>query len=90
MSYSDFENRLLLAFAAAAADGSHIDAFTVAETVGSVVEPEVNEQLVRDAVRSFEQQGYFHSVVRGQRGSISMMITAEGRKAAERLKERPT
>ena len=82
MCYSDFETRLLLALAAAAADGSQPSVFVVAETVA----PQVNPQWVRDAVRSFEQRGYFHPVVRPTHVSaIFMAITAEGRKAAQKI-----
>jgi hypothetical protein len=82
MCYSDFETRLLLALAAAAADSSQPSAFVVAETVA----PQVNPQWVRAAVRSFEQRGYFHSVVRPAHVStIFMAITAEGRKAAQKI-----
>jgi copper(I)-binding protein len=82
MTYSDFETRLLLALAATAADGSQPSAFVVAATVA----PQVNAQWVRDAVLSFEQRGYFHRVVRPMYVSaIFMTITAEGRKAAEKL-----
>jgi hypothetical protein len=82
MTYSNFETRLLLALAAAAADGSQPSAFVVAETVA----PRVNAQWVRDALLSFEQRGYFHRVVRPMYGSaIFVTITAEGRKAAEML-----
>jgi DNA-binding MarR family transcriptional regulator len=50
------------------------------------VAPQVNAQWVRDAVLSFEQRGYFHRVVRPMYVSaIFMTITAEGRKAAEKL-----
>jgi hypothetical protein len=82
MCYSDFETRLLLALASATADGSQPSAFVVAETVA----PQVNPQWVRDAVRSFEQRGYFHPVVRPTHVSaIFMAITAEGRKAAQKI-----
>jgi DNA-binding MarR family transcriptional regulator len=54
--------------------------------VAATVAPQVNAQWVRDAVLSFEQRGYFHRVVRPMYVSaIFMTITAEGRKAAEKL-----
>jgi hypothetical protein len=82
MTYSDFETRLLLALAAAATDGSQPSAFVVAATVA----PQVNAQWVRDAVRSFVQRGYFQTTVLPTHTSaIFMTITAEGRKAAEKL-----
>jgi hypothetical protein len=81
----EFEIRFLLALvdAADAAERGQCEAFEVTQAVL----PQVKEQWVRDAVRSYQQQGYLGPV--GSRpldGRIILTISAEARKATESLK----
>ena len=84
MTYSDFERRLLMALvdAADASERGQCEALDVAETVL----PQVKDQWVSDAVRSYEQRGYIGPISRPLDGRIFLMISGEGRKAAESLK----
>ena len=85
MTYAEFEPRLLVALVDAADLDSRgrCEAFAVAETIL----PRVAEKWVRDAVGSLQQQGCLGNVIRplGE-SSISLDISGEGRKAAERLR----
>jgi hypothetical protein len=84
MTYSDFEIRLLMALvdSADASERGQCEAFDVAETVL----PQANDQWVSDAVRSYEQRGYIGPISRPLERRIVLMISGEGRKAAENLK----
>jgi DNA-binding MarR family transcriptional regulator len=85
MSYSDFEIRLLIALvdSADASERGQCEAFDVAETVL----PQVNDQWVSDAVRSYEQRGYIGLISRPlERRLVFLTISSESRKAAESLK----
>ena len=85
ITYREFEMRLLLALvdAADATERGQCEAFQVAQTVV----PQVKEQWVRDAVQSYERQGYLGPVSRPLDGRIIVMISGEARKATESLKE---
>jgi hypothetical protein len=84
MTYSDFEIRLLMAIvdSADASERGQCEAFDVAETVL----PQVKDQWVSDAVRSYEQRGYIGLISRPLERRIVLTISGEGRKAAESLK----
>jgi hypothetical protein len=86
MTYSEFEIRLLLALvdAADATERGQCEAFQVAQTVL----PQVKEQWVRDAVRSYEQKGYLGPTMSRQLGGgkIILTISGEARKITENLK----
>jgi hypothetical protein len=84
MTYSEFENWFLVALvdAADSTERGQCEAGPVAETVL----PEVSEKWVSDAVRTFEERQYLGAVVRPQAGRILLMISGEGRKAADSLK----
>jgi hypothetical protein len=84
MTYSDFEIRLLMALvdSADASERGQCEAFDVAETVL----PQVKDQWVSGAVRSYEQRGYIGLISRPLERRIVLTISGEGRKAAESLK----
>jgi hypothetical protein len=84
MTYSDFEIRLLMALvdSADASERGQCEAFDVAETVL----PQVKDQWVSDAVRSYKQRGYIGLISRPLERRIVLTISGEGRKAAESLK----
>ena len=84
MTYSNFEIRLLMALvdSADASERGQCEAFEVAETVL----PQVKDQWVSDAVRSYEQGGYIGLISRPLERRIVLTISGEGRKAAESLK----
>jgi hypothetical protein len=84
MTYSNFEIRLLMALvdSADASERGQCEAFEVAETVL----PQVKDQWVSDAVRSYEQGGYIVLISRPLERRIVLTISGEGRKAAESLK----
>jgi hypothetical protein len=84
MTYSEFEERLLVALvdAADATERGQVGAHGVAETVL----PGAREQWVQDAVRAYEVHGYLGPVSRGLDGSINLMISGDGRRAADRLR----
>jgi hypothetical protein len=85
MTYSEFENRLLIGLvdATGATQRGQCEARQVAETVL----PGAREQWVGDAVQVYDQQGYLGPAIsRGLDGTIRLMISGEGRKAAERLR----
>jgi hypothetical protein len=89
MTYSQFEDELLVASvqtadaAIAANPNSHgqVDASTVAESVL----PGVSERWVRDAVKSFESNGWVYNVVVPLSGGVVFMVTGPGRRKAESL-----
>jgi hypothetical protein len=91
MSYSEFQDRLLVALMRAAnakskADPNSlgiVDAFEVATDAGL---PE-QEQWSSDAVQTFETKGWV-GAVRDLSGGIRLMITGEGREQAERMQLR--
>jgi hypothetical protein len=83
--YTEFELRFLLALvdAADAAERGQCEAFQVARAVL----PQVKEQWVRDAVRSYEQQGYLGPAIsRPLDGRIILTISGKARKATESLR----
>jgi hypothetical protein len=84
MDYREFEIRLLVALVDAAdvTERGQCEAFRVAQAVL----PQVKEQWVRDAVDSYEKQGYLGLVSRPLDGQIILMISGEARKATESLK----
>jgi hypothetical protein len=86
MTYTEFEMQFLVALvdAADSTERGQCEAFSVAETVL----PGVDERWVRDAVNRFDQEKYFDPVIKelGPEGKILMMISGEGRKAADRVK----
>jgi hypothetical protein len=85
MTYHAFENLLLLALldAADASDHGLCEAFRAAGTVL----PQVKDQWVRDAVRSYEQRNYLRIIFRPlEERLIHLQISGEARKAAERLR----
>jgi hypothetical protein len=85
MTYGEFENRLFVALVDAtdAKQRGQCEALQVAETVL----PGASEQWVRDAVQVYDQRGYLGPAIsRGLDGTIRLMISGEGRKAAERLR----
>ena len=85
MTYSDFEKRLFIALVdtADATQRGQCEALHVAETLL----PGVKGQWVGDAVRGYEQLGYLGPAIsRGLNGTTGLMISGEGRKAAESLR----
>jgi hypothetical protein len=83
--YTEFELRFLLALvdAADAAERGQCEAFQVARAVL----PQVKEQWVRDAGRSYEQQGYLGPAIsRPLDGRIILTISGKARKATESLR----
>jgi hypothetical protein len=84
MTYSEFEERLLVALAdgADATERGQVAAHRVAETVF----PGVRDQWVNDAVQAYEVHGYLGPVSRGLDGSINLMLSGGGRRAADRLR----
>lgn len=83
-TYSEFEIRLLPALVEAAEPSGRgqCEALEVAETVS----PGVKEQWMRDAVGSYEQEGYLGVVSRPLDGTIGLTVSGKGGKEAERRK----
>jgi hypothetical protein len=73
---------LALVDAADSTERGSCEAGSVAETVLS----DVSEKWVSDAVRTFEERKYLGLVVRPQAGGIVLMISGDGRKAADSLR----
>lgn len=92
LTYSEYEDALLLAIVEAADYGAaggnrrgQVEVFEAAEHAGL----ERKEQWIRDAVRSFENQGFVFNVVRPlMQQETWLMVTAEGRKHAEFIRSR--
>lgn len=93
MTYSQFEDALLLAIVEASEYGAaggnsrgQVEVFEAAEHAGL----ERKENWINDAVTSFENQGLVFNVVRplGLPLRTLLMITAEGRKHADSIRSR--
>jgi hypothetical protein len=86
MTYHEFETRFLpvLVDAADSTERGRCEAFSLARTFW----PQVKEQWVRDAVRSYEQRGYLGPHITRSISPVELIVTisGEGRKAAESLK----
>jgi hypothetical protein len=63
-------------------EGGRCGASEVAETAL----PQVKAEWVSDAVRGYEQQKYVGPVIRPLEGGIILMISGEGREAADSLR----
>jgi hypothetical protein len=85
MTYSQFEDELLVALvtAADAAPRGQVEVMEVARTVS----PDASKQWIRSAVQKFEDYGWADNVSRAMPppNDIILTITGDGRRRAEEL-----
>ena len=89
MTYSQFEEELLVAIVKTADANSAADPNSLGQVdvmvVASEVSPCASEQLVRSVVGRFKGLGWVCNVVEPISGGIWLMVTGDGRRKAESL-----